>query len=166
MVLNLIIIASAAFIPLVIGFIWYNPKVFGNAWIKANGFSQQDIEGANMPLILGLTYLLSFIFGVAITMIVIHQNHVFSIFADNPDATKAGTELNLYLAEFMNQYGGKFRTFGHGAFHGVISSIFMVLPVIGINSLFERRGFKYIAIHVGYWTVCLALMGGVICHFS
>jgi hypothetical protein len=43
--------------------------------------------------------------------------------------------------------------------------LFFALPVMGTNALFERKGFKYIAINVGYWTVTLALMGGVICHF-
>jgi lysylphosphatidylglycerol synthetase-like protein (DUF2156 family) len=59
-----------------------------------------------------------------------------------------------------------FRTFKHGAFHGIIATIGLVLPIIGINALFERRGFKYIALHVGYWLVCLILMGGFICQFA
>jgi hypothetical protein len=40
-----------------------------------------------------------------------------------------------------------------------------VLPLIGINSLFERKSFKYIFIHTGYWIISLALMGGVLCQF-
>ena len=38
--------------------------------------------------------------------------------------------------------------------------------VIGINALFERKGFKYIAINAGYWILCLGLMGGVLCAFA
>jgi len=41
-----------------------------------------------------------------------------------------------------------------------------VLPVMGVNALFERKGFKYIAINVGFWTVSLALMGGIICQWA
>jgi len=32
--------------------------------------------------------------------------------------------------------------------------------------MFERRGFKYIAIHGGYWMLTLGLMGGIICQFA
>jgi hypothetical protein len=42
----------------------------------------------------------------------------------------------------------------------------LALPIIGINALFERRGFKYIAINVGYWVVSMAIMGGIICQFA
>lgn len=56
-----------------------------------------------------------------------------------------------------------FRTFKHGAFHGVFFGLMVILPVICINALFERRGFKYIAVNAGFWIVSLAPMGGVIC---
>ncbi|MBL4587462.1 MAG: DUF1761 domain-containing protein, partial [Flavobacteriales bacterium] len=71
-----------------------------------------------------------------------------------------------YLANFKEQYGTVHRSFGHGAAHGLAASLFFVLPVLGINALFERKGFKYIAINVGYWMLTLILMGGVICQFS
>ncbi|HRN41812.1 MAG TPA: DUF1761 family protein [Vicingus sp.] len=32
--------------------------------------------------------------------------------------------------------------------------------------MFERKGFKYIAINSGYWIITLGLMGGVICQFA
>jgi hypothetical protein len=32
--------------------------------------------------------------------------------------------------------------------------------------LFERKGFRYIAINGGYWIISMALMGGIICAFS
>jgi hypothetical protein len=55
------------------------------------------------------------------------------------------------------------RSFGHGALHGAIGAIFFVLPVLGINALFERKGWKYILINVGYWVVTLTIMGAIIC---
>jgi hypothetical protein len=39
------------------------------------------------------------------------------------------------------------------------------LPVITVSALFEQRSWKYIAIHAGYWIVCLGLMGGLISAF-
>ena len=63
----------------------------------------------------------------------------------------------------MDQYGQNFRTFKHGAFHGTLSGIFYAFPIIAINALFERRSWKYIWIHTGYWILTLALMGGTVC---
>ncbi len=166
MAFNLLIIALSAFIPLVVGFIWYHPNVLGKAWMQANKFTQKDVESGNMPLILVLTYFMSFLMGTVITFLVIHQNHLFSVFADVPAASEQGTTLNLYISEFMSNYGNKFRTFGHGAFHGLFTVVFFVLPMITINALFERRGAKYIFIHVGYWLISISLMGGVLCQFS
>ena len=63
----------------------------------------------------------------------------------------------------MAKYGNNFRTFSHGAVHGVLAGLFFVLPVMGTNAMFERKGFKYIAINVGYWIVTLAIMSGIVC---
>ncbi len=82
----------------------------------------------------------------------------------NPDAMKdATTGAGLDFANYMAKYGNNFRTFKHGAFHGFITGIFMALPIIGTNSLFERRGFKYIAITTGFWIINFTIMGGIIC---
>jgi hypothetical protein len=158
MTMNFGIIALAAIIPLIIGAIWYNPKVLGSIWMKASGVTEEQIKKGNMALIFGLTYLLCLFLGMMITILVIHQNSVASLFVEDP--------TNSQFLAFMELVKGSYRTFGHGAFHGVIDSLFFALPIIGIIALFERRGFKYIAIHVGYWMICMALMGGVICQFS
>jgi len=67
------------------------------------------------------------------------------------------------MAGMFEKYGSNFRTFKHGAFHGILASLMLALPLIGINALFERKGFKYIAINVGYWIVSFAIMGGIVC---
>ena len=69
------------------------------------------------------------------------------------------------MKHFFETYGNRFRTFKHGALHGTIAALFFSLPILGTMSLFERKGFRYIAIHVGYWVVTLALMGGALCQF-
>ncbi len=153
----------AALIPMVIGFIWYNPKVFGTAWMKASGMTEEKAKGANMPLIFGLTYLLSLLMCFILMSNTIHQLHLFSLFADSPGMGEKGSETQMIFDGLMEKYGTNFRTFKHGAFHGVLVGLFAALPIIGINALFERKGFKYIAINAGYFIVTLALMGGVIC---
>jgi len=65
----------------------------------------------------------------------------------------------------MTKYGEVHRTFTHGMVHGGMGTIFIAFPIIAINGLFERRSWKYILIHTGYWLISLVLMGGVICAF-
>ena len=36
----------------------------------------------------------------------------------------------------------------------------------GTNALFERKGFRYIAVNAGYWILTLMIMGGIICQFT
>jgi len=75
-------------------------------------------------------------------------------------------EVKALFDMLMERFGTEFRTFKHGALHGVIAGLFIVLPVLGTNALFERKGWKYILINVGYWTLTLALMGGIICQWA
>ena len=64
---------------------------------------------------------------------------------------------------FMSDYGTAFRTFNHGALHGFMTGLFLILTVLGINALYERRSFKYTLVTGGYWVVCGMIMGGIIC---
>jgi len=164
--INFYIVFIAALIPLAVGFIWYNPKVFGNTWMKASDMTPEKGKGANMPLVFGLTYVFSVLIAMILLSITIHQLHLYSIFASDPSIDDPNSEVRMIIAGFMEKYGTNFRTFKHGAFHGIVAGILFALPIMGINALFERRGFKYIAINTGYWIVSLALMGGVVCQFA
>lgn len=166
MQLNFLIIAVSALVPLILGFIWYHPKVFGTAWMNASGLTEESMKNFNMAKVFSLTFVLSFLAGLAINFVVIHQWHFFSILAEEPGLNDAGTEMNSYFTAFMEKYGRNFRTFKHGVFHGTLTGIFLVLPVIGINAMFERKTFKYIMINTGFWVICMALMGGIICQFA
>ncbi len=161
--INFIAVLVAALIPMAVGFIWYNPKVFGNAWMKAADMTQEKIEGANMLVIFGVSYILSLFAAAALNSIVIHQNHIYSILLAEPGFNDPNSEIGIFIADFMEKYGDNYRTFKHGALHGLIAGITLALPVLGINALFERKGFKYIAINAGYWIVTFVLMGGIIC---
>lgn len=160
------VFALAALVPLVIGFIWYNPKVFGSAWIKATGLTEEQLRGGNMMLIFGITYLMSFLIAFSLSFIVIHQNGFYSVLVGQPGLEDPTSELGKYVADFMGKYGQCYRTFKHGALHGGITAIGLALPFLSINALFERKGFKYIAIHAGYWFICLMIMGGIVCQLA
>lgn len=53
-------ILAAAVAGFVIGGLWYGP-LFGKAWMKARGITQEDAANANMPLIFGTTFVLNLI---------------------------------------------------------------------------------------------------------
>lgn len=163
MEINFLAALLAALVPLVIGAVWYNPKVLGTAWMKSAGLTEESLRGANMPLIFGLSFVFSFLLAIILHTVVVHQYHVQSTLMSEPGFFEEGSEVRAYLASFMESYGDNYRTFKHGALHGAIAGFFIALPILGINALFERKGFRYIAINAGYWVITLTLMGGIIC---
>jgi hypothetical protein len=154
---NFIAIIVAALVPLIVGFIWYNPKVFGNAWMQASGMTEEQIKGGNMAKIFGLALLFSFLLAFTLPTLVNHQMAAVSLTGGDVE-----NALPSFQA-FMDDYGDAFRTFKHGVFHGVLAGIFIALPILGTNALFERKSAKYILINSGYWIVTLGIMGGIIC---
>lgn len=151
----------AALIPMVIGAVYYHPKVVGGAWMKTNGFTTESLESGNMAVIFGVAYLMSFILAFGLTSQVIHQTSVAGLLM--PEAQDAASAIGHDMQAFMEKYGNRHRTFSHGAVHAIILSIFTILPILTIVANFERRGAKYIFVHFGYWLITLALMGGLLC---
>jgi hypothetical protein len=163
---NWLIVFVAALVPLLMGFIWYHPKTFGTQWMKLNHFTEAELQKGNMALIFGLTYLLSLFLSVGLSGIVIHQSSIESLFTFREGDTEAAKQAMTALAETIRaDYSDRYRSFGHGALHGGLAAIMIALPILGINALFERKSWKYIAIHTGYWWVTLLLMGGILCQF-
>lgn len=163
---NFIAIFVAALIPMVLGFIWYHPKILGTVWMNANGFKEEDLKGGNMTLIFGISFILSLLLAFNMNFITIHQTHIYSALMDMANVEAIDditTSLGADYASIMEKYGNNFRTFKHGMLHGFLASIFFMLPILGTNALFERKGWKYIAVNAGYWTICLILMGGIVC---
>jgi hypothetical protein len=155
MEMNFLAIVVAAIVPLVIGAIWYNPKVMGTVWMKASGMTEEKMKSGNIAVIFGVTLLLSVMLAFTVNGMVIHQVAAEQLAFTNPDSES--------FKAFMAEFGNAHRSFGHGALHGAIGGIFFVLPVLGINALFERKGWKYILINVAYWVITLAVMGAILC---
>jgi hypothetical protein len=162
---NLILAFAGGLVPLLIGFIWYSDIFLGKAWKKEIGF----VEDGTPPKGLGKILLFSYLFGVMVMFfmptLVIHQLHMASTLNGSEGFGQDGSSVQLFYNEFVQNYGTKFRSFKHGALHGTITAIFFVFPIIGLNALFEKKSFKYIFIHVGYWALTFALMGGLACQF-
>jgi hypothetical protein len=169
MQINWIVVLGCSVIPLIVGFVWYSKLLFGNAWMKAAGMSLADATKINMPKVAVISIFLGALMATSMMVWTIHQMSFYSILGSDADQAllkNPSSELSVYVTDFMNKYGKNFRTFKHGAFHGVIGGLFLALPIISMNALFEGKGFKYIAIHTGFWVVCMALIGGIICQWA
>ena len=166
MIPNILVLALAAFIPLAVGFVWHNPKVFGTAWLKASNMNAKKMKGANMLVLFVMSYVCSFFISLILYQMVVHQSAFYSLLADAPGFHDPDSEIQKYITNFMIENGRNFRTIKHGLFHGSLAGVLFVTPIIATNAMFERKGFKYIAINGGYWTVSLALMGAAICAFA
>ncbi len=117
---------------LVLGFLWYGPMTFQNAWMKASKMSEEDVNGGNMALIFGLAFVLAIVLSIPIDFICgLHKE-------------------------------AKDITFVHGAFHGAMLVVLIGLPVLITNGLFERKGLMYYLINSGYWVLVGAVMGGIL----
>lgn len=158
---NFIAVLIAAIIPMVMGFIWYNPKVFGTAWMAASGMTPEKAKQSNMAVVFGVSFLMSLLLAFSIQFMVIHQYHVTSLFFKLPIDDVNSPEGALYH-QIMDLLGSSWRTFKHGALHGFIGGLFIALPIMCTNALFEGKGFKYIMINAGYWIVTMMIMGGII----
>jgi Protein of unknown function (DUF1761) len=163
---NFLMALVAGIIPLLVGMLWYSEKAFGNAWMREAGVDTNAPNERNMVISFGLTYLCGVFIAAALFPIVIHQMGIFSTLAGDPGVGDPNTPIGAVFANLMAQYGQNFRTFKHGMLHGALSGVLFATPVVAISALFERKSFKYIGIHAGYWIVTLALMGGVISAFA
>ncbi|GAB1856440.1 hypothetical protein MHTCC0001_12750 [Flavobacteriaceae bacterium MHTCC 0001] len=157
MEINFLAVLAAAVSALVVGFIWYNPKIFGTAWMKAADMSEEKIKGANMAKIFIMAFIFAILLAMGMMSLTIHQFGAMGMVG--ADLENALPSFNAFMAD----YGTHHRSFGHGALHGFMSGIFIALPIIGTNALFERKGAKYILINAGYWMVTMAVMGSIVC---
>lgn len=157
-----VLVASLATFP--IGFIWYNPKVFGTAWLKEINKTPNDMKrGTALWKTLLLSFLGAFFIAFSLNFMVIHQYGMYALL-DGVAAMKApNPKVSLLVNGLEIDYALRFRSFGHGVLHGVITSLFFVFPIIAQNAMYEQKSFKYIAIHAGYWVVTCAIVGGIVC---
>lgn len=157
MEINFLALVVAAASTFVVGFIYYNPKVFGSAWMTASGLTEEKVKAGNMALIFGLSFLFAFMISMEMQFLTIHQTGAISMVGGDPS-----NALPSFQA-FMDDYGNVYRTFKHGALHGFLASLFFAFPMIATIALFERKSWKYILINSGYWVICLTLIGAIVC---
>lgn len=131
--INWLSLIIATLTPTIVGMIYYHPKVFGTIWMKSIGLSEEDFKKQNRIVLFIVSLIMSFI-------------------------------LSFSLLNFNNTFGqeGEFDTFGHGAFHGIVVSLFIIMPVLIMGGMYELKKFKILVINMVYWIITLALIGGVV----
>src|SRR4051812_11551287 len=101
---NLLVLLAATLVPMVLGFLWYNPRFgFGKAWMAATGMSPDAPRKMNMGVVFGLTTLFAFIIAAGLQTIVIHQFGVMSLLAPRPDY-QPDADAQAMLKGFMDHY--------------------------------------------------------------
>lgn len=169
MQVNWLVQLLAALVPMVVGFIWYNPKVFGNAWMQAAGMTDEKVKGGNMPVIFGVSFVMAFILSFAYKAFGDHAVGFMAFFRSVPEqgmGIDASTPFGLELKGHIDAYVTRFSSWTHGLAHSLFISILVVLPITVTNALFERKSFKYMMVNWGYWAVTIALMFMVVAQFG
>ncbi|MFC4817759.1 MULTISPECIES: DUF1761 domain-containing protein [unclassified Flavobacterium] len=154
---NIYAVLVSSLVTLLVGFLWYNPKVFGTAWMKETGMTEEKAQQGNMAKIFGLTIFYSLLIAFIMPALTVHQMGALGMIGGDPSIAKPS------YAAFLADYGDKFRTFKHGALHGFMSGLFLALPITAINALFEQKSWKYILINAGFWIVSLTIIGAIVC---
>lgn len=139
--INYLAIIVAALIPNVIGALYYGP-VFGNVWRGALGKTEEELTPSNPALVYGGAVVLSFILSFFLNFI-LQMGH------------KNVSEAGELIVDSHN-------TFGHGALHGSMIALTIVMPVTVLLGLFHKTPWKVNLLNVGFWWLCLAMMGGII----
>ncbi len=127
--LNMWAVLVATLSTFAIGWIWYGP-LFGKAWMDVTGLDEESLNEANMGKIFGLAFIFELIMAFNLAM----------FFHGSPESS-----------EMINA--------GNGAFYGFLTGFGWIFFALAVNSLYERKSWKYISINGGYWTLTFTVMG-------
>ena len=130
--INYLAVLVAGLASFALGSVWYT-ALFGKAWQKMLGISEDTLQKGSMALIMlsSLVLMLIMAFGLAILI----QGHSGS-------GSEASTLSGLY--------------------HGLIVGFVFVGMSIGINYLYQRRSFKLWLIDAGYQILFLGAQGAIL----
>ena len=100
--LNYLAVLVAAVSNFILGALWYSPPLFGKTWMAAAGMTEEDVGKANMPLILGLAFLLELLAAGFVGMLLHGEGtlHLGLIFGLHVGAFAVATSFGVvYLFE-------------------------------------------------------------------
>ncbi len=135
--INWLAVLVAGISSFVVGGIWYSPGLFGKAWMKDNGFTEDDVKKGNRGMIFGWTFIFSLLMAANLGMLL----------TDTPPECTGNCAHKTDLAS--------------GIFYGFLTGIW-TFCAIAIHSLFEQKPWRLILINGFYSIVSLVLMGAII----
>ena len=135
--INWLAVLVAGISSFVVGGIWYSPGLFGKAWMKDNGFTEDDVKKGNKGKIFGWTFLFSLLMAANLGMFL----------SDPPSSCPAECVTKADIS--------------WGAIAGLLAGIW-TFCAIAIHSLFEQKPWRLILINGFYSIVALTLMGAII----
>jgi len=66
--INFLAVVAAALSTFVLGGLWYSPLLFGRAWMRANGFTEQQVQGFNKLRAFGGSFVLALVMSANLAM--------------------------------------------------------------------------------------------------
>ncbi len=135
--INWLAILVAGISAFVLGGVWYSPLLFGNAWMRENKLTTEDLKKGNAAKIYGWAFILSLIMAANLGMFL----------ADTPAECTGNCAQNTDMS--------------WGAIAGFLAGIWAFCG-LAIVALFEQRSGRYILINGGYLLLALTLMGAII----
>ncbi len=135
---NYLAMLVAAVAANVLGFLWYGP-LFGKAWIKLMGFSDEQVKKGQAKGMAGMAPQYGMMFVGSVVMAFVLANAL--VFASTYTKT-SGVSAGL-MTGFFNWLG-------------------FVAPVSLSSVLFEGRSWKLWKLNNGYWLVSLLTMGVIL----
>ncbi|KOF02884.1 uncharacterized protein DUF1761 [Roseivirga ehrenbergii] len=124
-----VVVSTVAYFAL--GAIWYGP-LFGKAWQRGVGLSDEELKKANMGKLFGSALILSFVVSFGMAMF-------FYGFGENPD-------MDATMGGMM----------------GLMTGLFFIIPSTALNYNFARKGVGLIMIDSLYHTIAFTIIGVIL----
>ena len=70
----------AALSAFILGGLWYSPLLFGKAWQREAGLSDEQLARSNKPLVFGVSFVLCLLAAIAFSMVITPEASFFMAF--------------------------------------------------------------------------------------
>ncbi len=125
---NYLAVIVAALVPMVVGFVWYSPMLFGNLWMKESGMTAADMSAAKKSG-MQMTYLIALLGTLVMSYVLEHFVKYLAI-------DTLGLALSLAFWIWLG----------------------FVATTLLDNVLWNKKSWTYYAVGAGYKLVGLILM--------
>jgi hypothetical protein len=157
---NWLLLFLTSLIPIILAYVWFKPKVYNLIFKDLN---QSLFSFRYTPSNIILLFVLGFMYSITLSYQVIHQLHIQSLLMNEVGFLKGEGNAYKDLIYIFELYGKNFRSFKHGAFHGLLNSIFIVLPILVYSKYTSASSWRSVIFQWMFWMICGVLMGGIIC---